>query len=540
MSNTRRQSTDGPIRQERYASSPEFEHGLAATLVAKRCTVLDRPEDRELLWFVQLLSHQEGGLKRLAAQLCARFPDRIATPAMQRLGAKPGQVYNAKQVEQVRAEIPEGAFDYLLKGETDLAALVALPDSPRDLLADYDGEWQKERDAKLAEVKAASAKFPAQYAASRFMDRCQQAAAENLERHLGELCLDPATSLVDGSPWYFPNLISTLRQYQAEWIEQRRTAVVVTAIGQQVYDALEYARDTRRMVLIDGNARIGKTFAVKAWCEQNPGRARYVQVPSTNDELGFFRAIATALGMSCGGSWKAVQLRSRIEDVLQTGQITLVFDEAHYAFPSSSCRTTIPGRINWIMTALINYGVGVALVTTPQFIKTQKVIEQRTSWTSEQLTGRIGHYEKLAETLSDADLEAVAKSLLPTGDARCIKALVLYAKSSAKYLAGIETAVARAKFIARRNDREQVTFADVKQTIENVIPSDKALADALNVTVKPRRGRSANASALPLQPQFSAPETAPQPAAPRREVTPLDTEQGTSRNRVAALETAPG
>ncbi|MGC3956575.1 MAG: AAA family ATPase, partial [Verrucomicrobiota bacterium] len=383
-------------------------------------------------------------------------------------------------------------------------------------------------------AKADAAQLPVSYEASKFVSRCSAAAAANLERHLGELCLDPATALVDGSPWYFPALISTLREYQTEWIEQRRAAVVVTAIGQQVYDALEYARETRRMVLIDGNARIGKTFAVKAWCEQNPGRARYVQVPSTNDELGFFRAIASALGMSCGGSWKAVQLRSRIEDVLQTGQITLVFDEAHYAFPSSSCRTTIPGRINWIMTALINYGVGVALVTTPQFIKTQKVIEQRTSWTSEQLTGRIGHYEKLADTLSDADLKAVAKSLLPTGDARCIEALVLYAKSSAKYLAGIETAVARAKFIASRNQRAQVTFADVKQTIENVIPSDRALADALNVSATPRRGRAANASARPLQPQFSAPAKPPQPVATLRQTTPGET------NRLAGLETAPG
>lgn len=527
MSNTRRQSTDGPIRQERYASSPEFERGLAATLVAKRCTVLERPEDRDLVWFIQLLSHQEGGLKWLAAELCARFPDRIATPAMQRLGAKPSQVYNAKQVAQVRAEIPNGESDYPLRGEIDDMVYLSRP-GPQDAVDRYTGEWETERDAYLDRAKADAEQLPASYDASKFVSRCAAAAAANLERHLGEMCLDPAAVLADGSPWYFPNLILTLRQYQAEWIAQRRAAVVVTAIGQQVYDALEYARDTRRMVLIDGNARIGKTFAVKAWCEQNPGRARYVQVPSTNDELGFFRAIATALGMSCGGSWKAVQLRSRIEDVLQTGQITLVFDEAHYAFPSSSCRTTIPGRINWMMTALINYGVGVALVTTPQFIKTQKAIEHRTSWTSEQLTGRIGHYEKLADTLSDADLEAVAKSLLPTGDARCIKALVLYAKSSAKYLAGIETAVARAKFIASRNHRERVTFADVKQTIEDVIPSDRALADALSISTKPRRGRAAQ----PLQRQFSAPETAAQPS---REISP-----GGTHNRLSDLDAVPG
>lgn len=532
MSNTRKANGAGPLRQERYASSQEFERGLVANLVAKRCGVLERAEDRELVWFLQLLSHQEGGLKRLAAELCSRFPDKLATPAMQRLGAKPGQVYNAKQVPQVRAEIPDGESDYPLRGEIDDMVYLSAPNEPADAADRYTGQWKTERDEYLNRAKAEAEKLPVSYEASKFVSRCSAAALANLERHLCDLCLDPAIPLVDGSPWYFPNLISTLREYQAEWIAQRRTAVAVTAIGQQVYDALEYARATRRMVLIDGNARIGKTFAVKAWCAQNPGRARYVQVPSTNDELGFFRAIASALGMSCGQSWKAVQLRSRIEDVLQTGQLTIVFDEAHYAFPTSSCRTTIPGRINWMMTALINYGVGVALVTTPQFIKTQKAIEHRTSWTSEQLTGRIGHYEKLADTLSDADLEAVAKSLLPTGDARCIKALVLYAKSSAKYLAGIETAVARAKFIASRAQREQVTFADVKQTIENVIPSDRALADALSVSTKPRRGRAASTPETPVQPQFRTAET---PVQPSREISP-----GGERNRLPDLDAVPG
>ena len=65
------------------------------------------------------------------------------------------------------------------------------------------------------------------------------------------------------------------------------------------------------------------------------------------------------------------------------------------------------------MTALVNYGVSVALVTTPQFTRAQKVVEKRTHWASEQFIGRIAHYQKLPDGLNEYDLKAVARSLLP-------------------------------------------------------------------------------------------------------------------------------
>lgn len=534
MSNTRRSNGGGPLRQEKYASSPEYERGLIANLVAKRCGLLERAEDRELVWFLHYISQDDCGLNRLASELCARFAERLATPVMQRLGTKPGQVYNAKQVAQVRVEIPDGTFDYLLKGENDLAALVALPDSPQDLVPDYDGEWQRQRDSKLAEIRAAAAKFPTQYEASRFVDRCRSAATEHLPRHLCDLCLDPASPIADGSPWYFPNLVSTLREYQTAWIARRRDAVAVTAITQQVADALEYARDSRRLVLVVGNPDIGASFTAKAWCEQNPGSVRYVQVPSTNDEIGFFREIAKSLGIASGLGWKAVQLRARIEDVLQSGQLTLVFDQAHFLFPTNDCRNTMPGRINWVQTALVNYNVGVALLSTPQFIKSLKVIERATAWNSAQLMAGV-HFVKLPDTLSLDDLTAVAKSLLPNADPRCARALALHADDTGKGFAGIESVLERARFIARRAGRQELGLADVAKSLDEINSSNNALAEALQEAAKPRRGRAGNTPAQPLQPRFSAPEIAPQPSAATRGVTP-----SSERNRLAGLERTPG
>lgn len=99
--------------------------------------------------------------------------------------------------------------------------------------------------------------------------------------------------------------------------------------------------------------------------------------------MGFYRAIARSLGVSINLSSKAQQLRNRVEDVLQRGDLMVIFGEAHYLWPQCNHREALPARINWIMTALVNYGVSAALVTTPQFTRAQQLVEKRTrrcSW----------------------------------------------------------------------------------------------------------------------------------------------------------------
>jgi hypothetical protein len=189
--------------------------------------------------------------------------------------------------------------------------------------------------------------------------------------------------------------------------------------------------------------------------------------------------------------WVSDNRRNMHEEALQSSGLAVVFDEAHYLWPNSAYRDALPGRINWIMTALVNCGVPTCLVTTPQFMRTQKRVESRSCWTSEQFIGRIGHYEKLPDSLAKPDLEKVAKSLLPEGDAKTIELLVCYAQGSAKYLAGIESAVRRGRYLASHSHRGQVGFADIKRAIqESVIPSDSALAQALSEPAKHGRRRT--------------------------------------------------
>jgi hypothetical protein len=477
MSNTRTAKPGAALRQERYASSPDLDRGLAANLVAARCGVLEKAEDRETVWFLQRLSHTRGGLSSVAKELLAQFVDKLGTPSMRKFGMKPGQIYNAQQVKIIRKEIDASGPELPLCGDLRM--------TPEDLLDDCE--------------KADDYQPPNSYALGAILDRNE--IEKSLPKYLEKLCLDPANDFK--GPWYFPDLIECVRELQSARAEDN-SKTVTTEIGALINEELDYAHESKCMVLIDGLARIGKTFAAKTWCEQRGGRVRYVQVPSTNDDTGFFRAIAKALGISSGLAWKAVQLRDRIEDVLQRGDLMIVFDEAHYLWPISSYRYAVPARVNWIMTALVNYGVPVALVTTPQFLQTQKFIEQRTNWTSEQFIGRIGKYKKLPDSLNERDLQKVAGSLLPEGDEKSIEMLVRYAQSSKKYLAAIEAAVRRARYLATKGGRATANRTDVKKAItESAIPSDTALVEAMTQPSK-TRGRGKNGS---LQGHFKSTET---------------------------------
>jgi len=424
----------------------------------------------------------------------ASFPERIATDSMRKFGMKPGQIYSAEQIRIVREEI--GGRHFPLKGEMNFEEAGL---SASALLDDGD----KERRARL---RFESRFHPSNYPAAEFVKCCRYAAGDELERHLLTLCLDPARPVADGSPWYFPTLVSSLREFMASQIESHCQKTVVTTLGERVHEALDYTAGTRSLSLIEGSARFGKSHSVTDWCERHPGRARYVQLESSRDDMSFFRAIAEALGVSINLNSKAQELRLRIEETLQCGDLVIVFDEAHYLWPNLIDSRTLPARINWILTALVNKGVPVVLVTTPQFLLNQKALEKRTRWTSEQLVGRIGYYEKLPDILTPEDLHDVAAAIAPDASEQTIEALVVYAQASSKYLAGIRHAVDRAGFIARKEGREKIQFNDVKRALKQaVIPSDTAFANAVGDANNPSRKRAAKVFATPMQPTLRAP-----------------------------------
>src|SRR5437773_221330 len=102
MSNTRHAKSGTPPAEHGFCSSTEYERGLLGNTVAMRCSILDDPEDRELLLALQYLSWQPGGLKKVSADLLAQFPEHLSTPMMRKLGMKLDQVYTSAQTKMVR------------------------------------------------------------------------------------------------------------------------------------------------------------------------------------------------------------------------------------------------------------------------------------------------------------------------------------------------------------------------------------------------------------------------------------------------------
>lgn len=428
MSSTRWAKDDSAFRQDRYASSPEFERGLLGNMVAKRVSKLDDKADRELIWFLHFLSHGETGLAGLIKELVQKYPKELA--------------------------------DRL---EPD--------DFPR---------WRP---------------------------------CEDLERFIKRMCLDPGSEIK--GPSYFENLLPALREYRKTYIKNK-SAGFTTELGKKVCEVLDYTAFSSGLTLMPGEARTGKSFAARLWCEQHPGAARFVEVPPFNDDSTFFRALARGLGLGNFLKYKVCDIRERVQSVLLTRDLLLVLDEAQRLWPQGSLRRVSPCRIDWVM-GMANQGVPIAMISTPQFIEIQKALEKN-GWNGAQFTGRIKHYEPLPADLSPADLIGVAKSVLPEADGQVLRALAIYARSSARYLAAIDSISTRARYLAMKDSRSAATTADVRKAMqESVIPADNKLHIALELGRTNKRGEMPPARPLPV------PDGQPGAARSRSVVAPLIT-----------------
>jgi len=197
MSNTRH-ATDGAYHQSRYASSPEFHAGLAANLVAKRNSVELVPDKktRELIWFVQYLSHQPGGLRAVARDIIGKYSGRMRTQKMAALQIQCGHTCNAEQTRQIRKDMPFAeSCQFPLQG-----------DFSGDDLLDVLSDFRRFDD---------SGKHPDGYPAIDFFASCQAAASEpaGLEKYLADFCLDPALGFNCGPCGQRQSFLSTGDNY---------------------------------------------------------------------------------------------------------------------------------------------------------------------------------------------------------------------------------------------------------------------------------------------------------------------------------------
>ncbi len=132
------------------------------------------------------------------------------------------------------------------------------------------------------------------------------------------------------------------------------------------------------------------------------------------------------------------------------------------------------------MTAIVNYGVPVVLITTPQFYKAQASVERYTGWRSEQFIGRVSRVVRLPDSLPVVELKAIARAVFPEGDARCWEAAAQFVKVSRKRVAAIKDLADLARWKAAQSGHAVATASDLSQAIkESASPMDSESLQAL-------------------------------------------------------------
>jgi energy-coupling factor transporter ATP-binding protein EcfA2 len=515
MSSTRHVQPGARRAQNGWASAVEFEElrGLNGNAVAFKAALLDDPRKRELLYFLQALSLREGGCRRIARELIETFPDRIGTPTMLKIGCKPG-----KRLTQAERDAIDEELNF---SDTTWALL------------------HREGDPDREHCKTT---------ADEFCHECRDRAENQLDQFLERLCCDPKLAVTDDCKdesrygnivrlvledagreeeargsfelarlCFFGDVLGSLFEFQARCQKDARENFVETSIGKVVFEALDYAMETGRSALIEGNSGIGKTTALEAWCKIHAGRARLVRLKGITNRTGFFHEVARALGVAQGTGNSPAKVQIRVEQFLHRTKMMLAIDEGQYLFPAGNRIYSPPELINWLMTACYNEGVPFVISATAEFKERRAVAEKTTTWDSFQLRRRIRRFFALPALPTKDDLRRVAVKLLPDMAGAAIDYVVGYSLASKGFFQAITNAIEDAQLIARRAGRAEIKFADLKAAIQDWrSPSDAALQRVFDN--KPaERGRRRTVLRAPestLTPRLNGLEIAPPLPAP--------------------------
>jgi len=478
MSNTRH---GAPLSQERFMSSPEFTElrGIHGGAVAAKAATLLNPRKRSLLFFLQAISLRPGGLNQFAKDFLAMVPERLGSPTMHRNGIKPGKVYSRAVADKISNEL----------------RLLDIDELSAD---DEDGNGGPDHKPSRFELELDPR-------ADRFLEVCRARALNELPDFVTELCINPYLKLdADGDKdWmrrheeesarrlcdatdstyrqfvgvptgWFDDLIGGLFEFKKRFEAAALKRFVMTSIGREVFETLDFCLSTGKPVAIVGNERIGKTTAIEAWCNLHLGESRFVSLSGLTNRTSVLRSIARAAGLASTYTRKAMEMQARVEDFLQRSRLVLVIDEAHFLFSQSVRLYSRPELLDWLDTSLYNHGVPFALCATPQFPQRLNEFEKQTGWNAGQFKGRVKRWRMLEAPTTD-DLMSVARKLLPEADAATIKLVVGYALRSKRHMPAIVDTADEARLLASSARRNKVIYEDVKRALNELVrPSDDA------------------------------------------------------------------
>lgn len=555
MSSTRYADDQSEFHAERHASSPEYIRGLPPLELARRCELLKSDADRDLLWQIQKESW-ERGLDALVAELLTTYPARLGTKTMRKLGVEPSRRYGAEEVRTIRFELIRDDVGeregFRLKGE--YTAHEKFDVDHADGLSIDTALYPDSRVKKVAQAhRARSAARPKNYPAADFLSLCREATESRLVRWLQELCTDPEMPLTAG-PVYFHEVLDCLRDLFAKRAEDARRERYVTTFGKRIREAVAELSacplnpsGSRPMTLIFGGSGAGKTDEAVALSREQPGRVRYLAVPSGNDDENFFRAVCVALGAPSSLKAKAAEMKARAEAVLRRWHGVLILDESHRLWPASNLRDNTPKRVEWV-NSMADKGARIVLVAGPQYFDSQGLAEDRTRWNTLQQERRILSMISAPARTPEKDIMGAAKARFHGAPEDALAAIVDAAVISSNPLTTVGNVWSHAMISARAAGRTSPTEGDIAKGIARAIQSNEALQTAYSGKKgKPRTRRDTGLREAPAPSTREARGT-PAKARPisetggRQSLSPVPTDHPangvTEANRLADLRPA--
>jgi len=297
---------------------------------------------------------------------------------------------------------------------------------------------------------------------------------QEVKEWIQRLCLDPDQFACQVSPIEGKNLLPVLFEIMSDCSTAPLASVADTSIKRAVFDLLDYGLACRGLVLCEGTYRVGKSFCTQAWAMTHLGEARYVQLTSARDEESFYRQIARSIGVACSLTKKASEIRERVEMTLQEQQIMLVIDEAALALPQAIRTRALPERLCWILTALVNKGVPVALIASRDFSRIMDNLKRTLPiYGQEQFWGRLRRRVCLPDSLTETDLVGIVKLLAPEANHACHLLYAGLAMLASGHAATLESLVSLSRFIAQK-EGEPLSYDHVQKAgaelVENFTP----------------------------------------------------------------------
>lgn len=278
------------------------------------------------------------------------------------------------------------------------------------------------------------------------------------------------------------NFVRCVKRFRTSF-EASIPQMVNTKVNQEVSTAFRYAAHKISMVEVVGKNRMGKSDCARTHWLKNLDRCVWFECPSANDDRTFTFDLGRALGIAVNSGKKAVQVKPQIKACFGPNLINLlIVDEAHRLWPADlRCK---PLRIEF-EREIYNDGRGCSVMNlaTPQHtISLNLAMEGNGRWAPGQYQGRVVPFP-LSDTMSDADLSAVAKHYAPELKEDAVRILVLQAKATEGYCGLMVNTINLARFYA---DGGKIEKDQILKCIDQVLKGTNVarLADAHKASEK--------------------------------------------------------